>query len=316
MRSQSEILHFRKMQATGNDYIYFGPYTTENSAALDGARTEQILEWLNEYRIRQLSDRHFGIGGDGVVLIAPPHGSDALARMYMWNADGSPSAMCGNALRSVALLLHRWSGEREFLVETGEKNQYRCRVEATTDSGESAHVSVDMGLPILDPDQVPFAPVKARIIQPPDYHKLIPALVEVEDSTGKVWKGRILSMGNPHFVISLQENGIEPLESLDLQDLGPRLERHPAFPERVNIEFVEEKGPEGFRQRTFERGSGETLSCGSGACAAFVAARQDGQQSLSIALRGGRLQLSLENGRIQMQGPASVVFDGSIEAFE
>lgn len=322
---------FRKLEATGNDYVYFGPFLQSGKTDFDSGRTSEVLEWLTDHRIRRLSDRHFGVGGDGVVLIGPSTISGALARMHMWNADGSPSAMCGNALRSVALLLSEATGERNPRIQTGE-HTYGCQVFPGEEAGSAPSprkeqglselqslegmVTVDMGHGILAPDLVPFAEVQARLLQPEDSQKQQPALIEVRDSGDRIWKGRILSMGNPHFVVDLAENSRaeEELDTLDLERIGPLLENHPGFPERVNIEFVERIGDSEIRQRTFERGSGETLSCGSGACAAFLASRKPGQNSLRIHLRGGSLDLSLDGQEIKMRGPARLVFEGSVIA--
>ncbi|HBS07097.1 MAG TPA: diaminopimelate epimerase [Leptospiraceae bacterium] len=314
MRIQQEPTRFRKMEATGNDYVYFGPYLG-STGNFDIARTDAILQWLTESTIRRISDRHFGVGGDGVVLVAPPRDPDAAAaRMYMWNADGSPSAMCGNALRSVALLIHLETRRFHFSVEMGE-SIYDCKLE---ESGEGAFkISVDMGPPILPLDLVPFAEVQGRVIEKPDQARILPARVEL-DAGGISWSGYTLSMGNPHFVVDLGEHTAGGLDGLDLRTMGPVLEHHSAFPERVNTEFIEWKDSGRIRQRTFERGSGETLSCGSGACAAFIAARASVEKQgrtlneLEVELRGGVLELSLHEDRIQMTGPAHIVFEGWI----
>ncbi|MCB1138157.1 MAG: diaminopimelate epimerase [Leptospiraceae bacterium] len=317
---------FRKLEATGNDYVYFGPFLHSGRADFDQRRTSEVLEWLTDHRIRKLSDRHFGIGGDGVVLIGPSALPGAHARMHMWNADGSPSAMCGNALRSVALLLARATGQRKFRIQTGD-HTYVCEVSVSgqerpelRDSAEEeileAMVSVDMGHGMFAPDMVPFAEVKATLLQSEDAQQQKPALVEVRDSDDRCWKGRIISMGNPHFVVDMAENARsgEELDTLDLDSIGPLLESHAAFPERVNVEFVERTADTEIRQRTFERGSGETLSCGSGACAAFLASRGPGQNALRIHLRGGSLDLSLDGDEIKMRGPARLVFAGEVMA--
>ncbi|MEQ8351110.1 MAG: diaminopimelate epimerase [Leptospiraceae bacterium] len=309
MRNAHEPIHFRKMEATGNDYVYFGPYLS-STGDFDRKRTDEILHWLTESNIRRISDRHFGIGGDGVVLVAPPTG-DSAARMYMWNGDGSPSHMCGNALRSVALLMHRESRRFHFFLETGD-HTYECNLE---ESAEEFLISVDMGPPLLNTDLIPFAQVQASLLRESEKGRIIPARIQIE-SENNSWQGYTLSMGNPHFVIDLEEHELGGLDGLDLRALGPGLEHHPAFPERVNVEFIEWKDQTTIRQRTFERGSGETLSCGSGACAAFIAARAkallEGNEidELTVELRGGQLELSLQKGRIQMKGPANIVFEG------
>ena len=301
-------IDFRKMEATGNDYVYFGPFI--EAGEISRPRTEEVLEWLTEDRIRHISDRHFGIGGDGVVLVGPANGEGSAARMFMWNADGSPSAMCGNALRSVAALLHEHLQLSDFSVETGD-HTYHCAIEGVRDG--QTWTTVNMGPPILDPEQVPYAPVLSEILEPADVRSLRPASIKLH-TPAQDWTGRILSMGNPHFVVDV--TGAKPsLDRMDLRSIGPGLEHHVGFPERVNIEFIEWVGDATIRQRTFERGSGETLSCGSGACAAFIAARAEkpGLESLTIRLRGGNLQLSLKEGNIWMYGPARVVFGGTLE---
>lgn len=311
MRNAHEPIHFRKMEATGNDYVYFGPYLS-STGDFDRKRTDEILHWLTESNIRRISDRHFGIGGDGVVLVAPPTG-DSAARMYMWNGDGSPSHMCGNALRSVALLIHLETRRFHFAIGIGDK-VYDCKIEET--EGEPL-ITVDMGPPVLELDLIPFAPVQSQVIEPASNKELKPAKIQL-DHGGRSWIGYTLSMGNPHFVVDLSENEASSLDSLNLETLGPALEHHPAFPKRVNAEFIEWKDPGSIRQRTFERGSGETLSCGSGACATFIAARASAIQNgesldrLIVELRGGVLELSLEQDRVRMKGPARIVFEGMI----
>ncbi|MBI40581.1 MAG: diaminopimelate epimerase [Leptospiraceae bacterium] len=314
MRNSEEPIRFRKMEATGNDYVYFGPYLS-STGQFDRQRTEETLQWLTGSTIRKLSDRHFGVGGDGVVLVAAAREeSGAAARMYMWNADGSPSAMCGNALRSVALLIHMETRRFHFAIEMGEK-VYDCKIEPSGE--EDFSISIDMGPPILTLDLVPFAPVQGTVLIQPETTRAMPARVALEAGSVQ-WSGYTLSMGNPHFVIDLGEHEAGSLDGLNLRTLGPALEHHPAFPERVNTEFIEWKDAGTIRQRTFERGSGETLSCGSGACAAFIAARasaiQDGRalDKLTVELRGGVLELSLEQDRIRMKGPARIVFEGWI----
>jgi diaminopimelate epimerase len=275
-------MNFTKMQGLGNDYIYIDCFkeTVSNPSELAS----------------KISDRHFGIGGDGLVLILPTEKAGIDARMRMFNADGSEAEMCGNAIRCVAKYLyeHQLSSKTELNIETlsGVK-QLKLRVEA----GKVVNVSVDMGEPQLNPKFIPINIAKERIIGEP---------IEVNQHhfhfTG-------ISMGNPHCVIFVPQI----TDILVLQD-GPALEIHPLFSHKTNVEFVTINSRNTVTVRVWERGSGETLACGTGACACVVAAVLNGltDQKVNVKLRGGDLAIEWNprTNHVYMTGPAVEVFKG------
>ncbi len=279
------------MEGTGNDYVYFD--------ALDHSAPA-----LSPAQIARISDRHFGIGGDGVVVIGPS--SRAAASMLMWNADGSSSAMCGNALRCVALLVHRRTKSAEFILESGA-GLHNVKIVQSAQEGDTAVVQIDMGVPHFGADQIPFLPAKAESAPPG------PPFLEVPfDWKGRRLTGTLVSMGNPHCVFFVDDP-----ETFPVLEAGPHFEHHPAFPARANIEFVSVRKDGTLQQRTFERGSGETLSCGSGACAVLVASVLTGKGPVknTIHLRGGDLDLEWKGsisapGPVLLTGPARIVFEG------
>lgn len=276
-------LEFTKMHGIGNDYIYVDCF-------------EKDLERVPELA-RLLSRRHFSIGADGLVLILPSEIADA--RMRMFNADGSEAEMCGNAVRCVA----------KFLYEKGICKQERIKLE--TASGVKVlelgckgavveRVRVDMGEPILSSSLIPVVHEKEQVIGEP---------FVVEDRELAL---TCVSMGNPHAVFFVPE-----INDDLVMGLGPKIECHGIFPKRINVEFVQVLSPEAVRMRVWERGSGETLACGTGACAVCVAAVLRGlcARSLRVELLGGELEIewSEENNRVYMTGPAAVAFEGSVD---
>lgn len=285
-----EDLPFVKMEGVGNDYIY-----------LDGVAAPLSLP--SSSRIAALSDRRFGIGGDGVVAVLPSE--RAQARMIMWNADGSRSGMCGNALRCVAMLTAERTGLREFLLET-DSGLHEARVLSMEEN--HATVEVNLGPPRFAAAEIPFEPKQAT--SGGRSEPLVDVTLDVK-GFGSVGPGVVVSMGNPHFVLF-----VEDVERAPVLELGGLLERHPAFPERANVEFVAPRPEGGWYQRTFERGSGETLACGSGACAVLVATvlARNGPRSSAIRLRGGILEVEWRGtglaGDVWLRGPARRVFDG------
>jgi diaminopimelate epimerase len=274
-------MRFTKMHGIGNDYVYI---STFDQRPPDDPRQLAAV----------LSDRHFGIGGDGLILIMPSERADA--RMRMFNADGSEGEMCGNGVRCVAKYLydHGLVRKQQVQIETG-RGVLTLNLEIS--SGRVQRVRVDMGLPIFDPDQIPtLLPGN-----PP-----INAAIRIDESALEV---TAVSMGNPHVVLYVSDVAAFPLESL-----GPKLERHPAFPRRVNVHVVELIGRGEVRMRTWERGSGITLACGTGACAVCVAGVLTGRtdRSLITHLPGGDLELSWPDDRssVFMTGGATEVFSG------
>lgn len=275
---------FVKMQGAGNDYIY----VITNDCP---PRTEQL--------VRKMSDRHFGIGGDGVVFILPPrqHGS-ADVRMRMFNQDGSEAEMCGNAVRCVGRLAFErglaWN--HCVRVETaGGVKDVNLRFEGDRPWG----ARVKMGRPVFDPELVPMAlPEKA------DSFINIPV-----ESGGETVRLTAVSMGNPHAVLF-----VDNTDEADVHGLGPRLETHPLFPRKTNVEFVQVLNRGAIRLRVWERGAGETLACGTGSCAALAACVMNGltDSSISIHLPGGVLQAEWpdQNDAVFLTGPAETVFTG------
>ncbi|MEO8605106.1 MAG: diaminopimelate epimerase [bacterium] len=273
---------FVKMHGTGNDYIYVDCFAHQvpDPAAL----------------ARRISPRRTGIGADGLILVCRSDVADA--RMEMYNADGSRGAMCGNGIRCVG----------KYVADSGLATGNALRID--TDSGiktlqlESrggrvVRVAVDMGEPILDGPRIPTA-AEGRVIDAP------------LDVAGVTYRVTCVSMGNPHCVLF-----VDDVESLDLERLGPPFETHPFFPARVNTEFVQVQSSTLLRMRVWERGSGETAACGTGACAALVAAvlTERAERRATLRLNGGDLEIEWRaaDGHVLMTGDAAEVFRGEIE---
>lgn len=273
------------MQGLGNDYIYINAFEerVDDPSAL----------------ARRISDRHFGVGGDGLVLIAPSGKADF--RMIMYNADGSRGAMCGNASRCVAKYVYD-RGMTDQTVVTLETDSGVKTLNLTAENGRVKTVCVDMGTPILACEDVPCTLGRGVVKR-----AAVAAL-------GRTFEVTPVSMGNPHGVIFLDE----PVEAFELTKYGPALENHPAFPKKVNIEFVNVLSQNRLRMRVWERGSGVTLACGTGSCAALVAANLCGlaAREADIELDGGALHDRWDDrtGHVFMTGPAAFVFDGEYEA--
>jgi len=274
-------MKFTKMHGAGNDYIYvdcFREPPPEDVAAV----------------ARAVSDRHTGVGGDGLILICPAEGADAEMRMY--NADGSYAEMCGNGIRCVAKYIydHGIARRDELAISTGNK---RYDLQLSIQGGKVDRVRVDMGQPVLASDQIPTT-------LPGD-----PPLNAPFTVGGRQFPVTCLSMGNPHCVVFVQQVTDELV-----RDVGPQIEIAHQFPQRTNVEFVEVLNRETARQRTWERGSGETLACGSGACAVCVAGVLTGrtERRLTVKLLGGDLQIQWNesDNHVMMTGPAAEVFSG------
>ena len=278
-------IHFTKMQGAGNDYIYV-------DATRYGIPSPESLavKW---------SDRHNGIGSDGLVLIGRPQIKDADFSMRIFNADGSEAAMCGNASRCIGRYLYERGLCRKNLIRlqtaSGIKNLWIKVSEADRTKVES--VTVDMLEPVIDKSsQFTGTPGK-----------------EIElKACGRTFKGLFVSMGNPHFVIFCED-----AESVDICKYGALLECNGAFPERCNIEFAQILSPETIRTRVWERGSGVTMACGSGACATAVATSITGRAANKVTVRmdGGDLQVEWNPpvGHVYLSGPAEFVYEGDIE---
>ncbi len=276
-------MKFTKMHGIGNDYVYVNCLKEKVD---DPAGTA-----------RMVSDRHFGIGSDGLILIKPSEKADF--QMDMYNADGSRGAMCGNGIRCVAKYVYDYglTDKTSISVETGSGIKY---LDLTVENGKVSLVKVDMGKPDLTASHIPIEAEEEEVIDSP---------LEVE---GKTYRITGVSMGNPHAVVFMDD-----IENLDLEKIGPGFENHVRFPDRINTEFVHVESQDKVRMRVWERGSGETLACGTGACAVAVACVLNGytKREVTVGLLGGDLKICWDeqDGHVYMTGPAAVVFDGEIE---
>lgn len=277
-------MKFTKMHGIGNDYVYVNCFQEEVKHPAE----------VSKY----VSDRHFGVGSDGLILIKPSGVADF--KMDMYNADGSQGEMCGNGIRCVAKYVYDYglTDKQNISVETlaGIKH-----LELTVENGKVSLVRVNMGAPELTPAQIPVIAQGERAIDVP---------LEVK---GTQYQMSCVSMGNPHCVIFMEED----VYSLDLEAIGPDFENHVRFPKRINTEFVNVLDNQTLRMRVWERGSGETLACGTGACATAVAAMLNGytKKEVTVQLLGGDLNIEWEGGNapVYMTGSATTVFDGIIE---
>lgn len=287
----AQTLSFTKMQGCGNDYVYVNGFE------------EHITD--PESLAKRVSDRHFGIGSDGLVLILPSNKADV--RMRMFNPDGSEAQMCGNATRCVARYAfeHGLVADRIVKVETGAGVRV---ARLLLDGGRVTGATVDMGAPILEAERIPVAVREGEDPKAPFIARPVTVLDREVSITA-------VSMGNPHAVIFLGD-GDPSLESLDLPRIGPVYEHLPLFPERVNTEFVRVESPTTVSMRVWERGTGETLACGTGACATAVACflNKLTDRTVQVKLRGGTLQINFneQDGHVYMTGPAEPVFEGKL----
>lgn len=277
-------MHFIKMHGIGNDYIYVDEFLYKAPADIGDAA-------------RLASDRHTGIGGDGLILIQPSQIADCKMRMF--NADGSEGRMCGNAIRCIA----RYMLERHPEICPGDTVRIETLsgikiVTAQRDAeGKPSMLRADMGAPGLSPESIPVLTATPQDLS-----------IEVPGFTGR---GVCVSMGSPHIVFFIDSDPSE----LDIAHIGPAIESHSLFPERVNVEFVQVQPDGSLKMRVWERGSGETMACGTGACATAVAAMLKGrtpQRTATVHLRGGDLiiEWNPDNNRVYMTGPAALVFEG------
>lgn len=276
-------MKFTKMQGLGNDYVYVNCF-------------EEKIENPSELAVK-VSDRHFGIGSDGLILIRPSEVADF--RMTMFNSDGSESEMCGNGIRCVGKYVYDYglTDKTEVSVETLAGIKY---LKFLIKDGKVDMVTVNMGEPILKPELVPVVGEGDAVIDSP---------IEVD---GKEYKMTCVSMGNPHSVVF-----VDDVDNFPLHEVGPLFEHHKAFPRRVNAEFCQVIDRTHAKMRVWERGTGETLACGTGTCATAVACILNGktEDEVTITLLGGDLIIrwDREKNVIYMTGPARVVFDGEID---
>lgn len=277
-------MKFTKMQGIGNDYVYVNCF--EETVA-DPERVSEII-----------SDRHFGIGADGLVLIMPSDKADF--RMRMFNADGSEGNMCGNATRCIGKFVY----DNHLTDKTSITLETRSGIKKLTlypENGKVKTVLVDMGKAVLKPADIPMNVSGDTFINKP---------ITVD---GKEVFITAVSMGNPHAVTY-----VDDVDSLELEKLGPSFENHPLFPERVNTEFIKILDESTMQMRVWERGSGETWACGTGACAATAASVLNGyfphDKEITVKLRGGDLFITYKSdGTVLMRGPAETVFTGEID---
>ena len=276
-------MKFTKMHGIGNDYVYVNCFSERVENPVEAA----II----------VSDRHFGIGSDGLILIKPSDVADF--KMEMYNEDGSLGAMCGNGIRCVAKYVYDYGLTRNtsISIETGSGIKY---LELTVENDRVKCVRVDMGEPILKAADIPVLARKETLISEP-------ILV-----AGEQYSMTCVSMGNPHAVVPVEDPA-----ALEIEKIGPKFENHPMFPDRINTEFIRVLDRDNIQMRVWERGSGETLACGTGACATTVACILNGwvNRKVTVHLRGGDLQIEWNetDNKVYMTGPATIVFDGEID---
>lgn len=276
-------MKFTKMHGIGNDYVYVNCLEEQVE---NPSQTAMLV-----------SDRHFGIGSDGLILICPSKVADF--EMVMYNADGTRGEMCGNGIRCVAKYVYDYglTDKKQISIETLAGIKY---VNLTVENGKAVLIKVDMGRPVLQPSDIPIIADKERVLAEP---------IVVD---GKEYAMTGVSMGNPHAVVF-----IDDVKNLEIEKIGPAFEHHQRFPKRINTEFVKVLDRKTVEMRVWERGSGETLACGTGACATVVACVLNDltDEEVTVRLLGGDLLIKWdrEADTVFMTGPAAVVFDGEID---
>lgn len=273
-------MKFTKMQGLGNDYVYVNC-------------VEKKLENASQIAIA-VSDRHYGIGSDGLILINSSEVADF--EMEMYNADGSRGEMCGNGIRCVGKYVYDYglTDKTHVTIETLAGIKY---LDLQVENGKVKQVRVNMGSPLLKPEEIPIALEGENVMDVP---------ISINDT---VYRMTGVGMGNPHTVVFLND-----IEQMKIEEIGPKFENHSYFPNRVNTEFVKVIDRTHVKMRVWERGSGETLACGTGACAVAVACILNGltEEDVTVSLLGGDLQIQWERKEniVYMTGPAEVVFEG------
>ena len=277
-------MKFTKMHGCGNDYVYVNCF-------------EETIENPNE-TAKFVSDRHFGIGSDGMICIHPSDKADL--RMAMYNSDGTEGAMCGNGVRCIAKYVYDYGLTDKTTITIETKGGIK-ELDLTVEDGKVTWVNVDMEAPVLEADKIPVIYDEEK--------KVIDKPVIVD---GREYRITCVSMGNPHGVVF-----VDSVDDLDIEKLGPMFEHHPMFPDRVNTEFIQVVDDHTIRMRVWERGAGETLACGTGACASAYASylNQKTGNKVLVHLLGGDLQIEYDEEKhtIFMKGPATKVFDGEID---
>lgn len=279
-------MKFTKMHGCGNDYIY-----------IDGAAW-RIPQGDKPEAVRFLSDRHFGVGGDGVIFINPSDEADF--EMEMYNADGTRAEMCGNGIRCVAKYVYDkgLTDKRQISIVSAGQIKY---LDLETDSDNKvSRVKVNMGPPVLEPERIPVAVKGSQAVN-------FPICVE-----GLEYRMTCVSMGNPHAVVF-----VEGTQEMDLERIGPLFEHHELFPRRTNTEFVQIIDRRHVKMRVWERGTGETLACGTGCCATVVACVLNGltDDQVTVSVLGGEIEVTWDRKQdlVYMSGPAVTVFEGEVD---
>lgn len=276
-------MKFYKMHGIGNDYIYFDCFENE-------------IENPNSLAIK-LSDRHFGIGGDGIILLCKSDIADIKMRMF--NADGSEGKMCGNGIRCVGKLAHDLGHVKKDVCTVETLSGIKTLKFSYDEKGEVNFVEVDMGKAVLEGEKIPSTIKGEKVVNYP------------LQAGGKTYNVTLVSMGNPHCVVFLDP------DDLDIEKIGKLFENNKVFPDRVNTEFIKVIGKNKLKMRVWERGSGETYACGTGACAAAVAAVLNGYadigKEITVSLLGGDLKITYTPNSVHMFGGATLVFTGDIE---
>ncbi len=276
-------MKFTKMQGIGNDYVYVNCF-------------KEQIENPSQAAIK-VSDRHFGVGSDGLILIKPSDVADF--EMEMYNADGSQGAMCGNGIRCVAKYVYDYHLTDKTSISVNTKSGIKY-LDLTVEDGKVKEVKVNMGAPILNTAEIPMIYGKEQVIAQP---------LNINQNLYEV---TAVSMGNPHVIVYMED-----VKNLKIEEVGPYFEKSSVFPESVNTEFVRVIDRNTVEMRVWERGSGETLACGTGACAVAVACVLNGytEDQVTVKLLGGDLKIfwDREANLVYMTGPAEVVFDGEIQ---
>ena len=295
-------MKFTKMHGCGNDYVY-----------VDGGKEKISQDKKSELAVK-VSDRHFGIGSDGLIFINPVEDEDIDFEMEMYNADGSRSEMCGNGIRCVAKFVYDkgLTDKKNLTIVSAGKKKY---ISLTIgEDNKVSFVKVDMGAPILNAVDVPVDVPSETLTKSDDYGTL--ALSAPINAAERDWKMTCVSMGNPHAVVFLPEE--ESLDSFDIEKIGPKFENHKFFPRRINTEFVKIDDRNNVHMRVWERGTGETLACGTGCCATAVACILNHltDNEVTVHVLGGDIKISWDgkaDSSVFMEGPATTVFEGEIE---
>lgn len=278
-------MKFTKMHGCGNDYVYIN------------GMTEKVKQEEKEELVQRLSDRHFGIGGDGVIFINKAEEADF--EMEMYNADGSRAEMCGNGIRCVAKYVYDKGLTDKTSISIVSCGQIKY-LELTVVDNKVISVKVNMGSPELEATKIPAVSTQKQIIDEP---------IMV---AGSEYRMTCVSMGNPHAVVFMED-----VENLAIEQIGPFFENHERFPKRTNTEFVKIIDDKTVQMRVWERGTGETLACGTGCCATVVACVLNGltQEEVTVKLLGGEIVVRWDRQKnlVYMTGPAATVFDGEIE---